>query len=257
MWWLLRENYHTRREEGEAGSCPADHSVSRRSSSRHQQNVFARGQANTSVLGTPWSQVAAQRGGGLPARGFKGFRQPRHNSRRGKARGELLVCSPLWGEEAVGLPLVDKVDCKHRKCAQRRRANGGLLLQRHEGQRESSGFLNGWWRAFEARCHSSQETGVLPVASILQRMRRRDWRPFERPTWRLFLSVLARGATALFGVASRGRTPLHGGIWRSGEFTEGRSSMAWTEGAMRTLKSKWTSPSGSSRWCSWLSRFGF
>ena len=48
--------------------------------------------------------------------------------------------------------------------------------------------------------------------------------------WRLFLSVFAGGTASLFGVASRGRTPLPGGIRRSWEFAEGRSSMVWTEG---------------------------
>ena len=61
-----------------------------------------------------------------------------------------------------------------------------------------------------ARSHSRQETALPPVASILRCMWRRNWRPFERAMWRLFLSVFAGGTAALFGVASRGRTPLHG-----------------------------------------------
>ena len=40
----------------------------------------------------------------------------------------------------MGLPLVDKVDSRHRKGAQRRRGNGGLLFQRHEGQRKAQDF---------------------------------------------------------------------------------------------------------------------
>ena len=71
--------------------------------------------------------------GGLSPRGFNAFRPPRHNSRRGKATRHVLVRSTLWGAEAVGLRLVDTVDCKHRKSAQRRRGNGSVLLQRHEG----------------------------------------------------------------------------------------------------------------------------
>ena len=54
-------------------------------------------------------------------RGFKAFRPPRRYPQRGKATGQLLVRSPLWGAKAVGLPLVDKVDSKHRKCTQGRR----------------------------------------------------------------------------------------------------------------------------------------
>ena len=99
-------------------------------------NAFAHGQANTSLLGMPWSQAAAVV---TSARRWSFYQRVQRISaattlfpEEERLQGSVLVRSPLWGEKAVGLPLVDKVDCKHRKCAQRRRGNGGLLLQRHE-----------------------------------------------------------------------------------------------------------------------------
>ena len=133
---LLRGGYQTCWEVWEEGSCQSDHSVSRQSSSRHRQMCVLMARQVRVCLGRPGHrqpQWRHQCSSGLPAQGFKGFRQPRRHPGRGKARGQLLVRSPLWGAKAVGLPLVDKVDCKHWKSAWGRRGNGGLLLQGHEG----------------------------------------------------------------------------------------------------------------------------
>ena len=89
-------------------------------------NVFAHGQASTSLLGTPWSQAAA----------VATSAQRWSFSQRVQSISAATTLSPkgkrsaLWGAEAVGLPLVDKVDSKHRKCTQGRRWNGGVFLKK-------------------------------------------------------------------------------------------------------------------------------
>ena len=126
---LLADGYQARWVGGRAGSCQSDHRVSRQSSSRHQQMRLLMARQIRVCLGRPGHrqpQWRHQRGCGFSPMGFEAFRRSRHNSRRGKATGQLLVRSPLWGAEAVGLPLVDKVDRKHRKSAWWRRGNGGL-----------------------------------------------------------------------------------------------------------------------------------
>ena len=133
---LLRGEYRKCWEAGREGSCQSDHSVSRQSSSRHRQVCLLMARQVRVCLGRTGHrqpQWRHQCSGGLSPRGFRAFRQPRRYPQRGKATGQLLVRSPLWGAEAVGLPLVDKVDCKHRKCTQGRRWNGGVFLQRQEG----------------------------------------------------------------------------------------------------------------------------
>ena len=134
--WPLRGDDQRCWEAWQGGSCQSDHRVSRQSSSRHRQMRLLMARQIRACLGRPGHrqpQWQHQCSGGLSPRGFNAFRPPRHNSRRGKATRHVLVRSPLWGAEALGLPLVDKVDSKHRKCTQGRRWNGGLLLQRYEG----------------------------------------------------------------------------------------------------------------------------
>ena len=137
--WVFREGHQASWDLGREGSCRADPQeprVWRQSFSRHRQvRLLMARQIRVCLgrVGRRQPQWQHQCSSGLPAQGFKGFRQPRRHPGRGKATGQLLVRSPLWGEEAVGLPLVDKVDCKHRMCTQGRRWNAGLLLQRQEG----------------------------------------------------------------------------------------------------------------------------
>ena len=125
---------------------------------------------------------------------------------------------------------------------------GWLVWILHEAcsmKQSSSGWHNRLWKNHfsgrrvniaEHTISSAAGTSNTTIAKILGAYGFRNilfWclqQLFEGPTWRFFLSVFAGGTAALLGVASRGRTPLHGGIWRSSEFTEGRSSMAWTYG---------------------------
>ena len=113
-----------------------DHRVSRQSSSRHRQVRVLMARKIRVCLGRAGHRLPQgqhQRGGGLPARGLGGLRQARPHPGKRKNTGHLLVRSPLRGTQEVGLPLVDKVDSKHRKSTWGRCRNGGLLFQRHEG----------------------------------------------------------------------------------------------------------------------------
>ena len=56
------------------------------------------------------------------------------------ATGQLLVRSPLWGTQAMGLTLVDKVDSKHRTCTWGRGRNGGVLFKGMNGEGKVRGF---------------------------------------------------------------------------------------------------------------------
>ena len=151
----------------------------RRSSSRHRQMCVLMARQISSLLGTPWSQVAAvatsvQQWSSCPE-GSKDFGSHDTIPERGKARGEVLVHSPLWGAKAVGLPLVDKVDSKHRKSTHEEGAEMQVyFFKGMKGRGKVVDFSTAGEGALETRSHSSQETGLLPVASIFQRMRRRD-----------------------------------------------------------------------------------